>query len=60
MKRRSAQELVKHYPGVVTRRREIILALCRNCNLTGDNWQTYTIGKRIVELANTIIEETEQ
>lgn len=54
------ETLLIEYPGVVHRRSEIIKALCRGCNLGGDNWQTIVLGRRIVEVANTIIEETEQ
>ena len=60
MTKKTAEELVRTYPGVFERRREIILALCQcRVDLTlADNDPDF-YARFIVAVANRIIEETE-
>jgi hypothetical protein len=59
---RSATDLVTTEPGANLRRQAIILALCRGTS-AAMNVTTITpneVGARIVDIANAIIERTEQ
>lgn len=63
-KKRTAEELVNTYPGASDRRQQILLALCQGffgpANAVFNNRDAKGAGKRLVLVANTIIEETEQ
>jgi hypothetical protein len=57
----TAKNLCKTHPGASDRRKELIIALCKGCDLS--TFTVYTaseIGRFIVGVANTIIEEIEQ
>lgn len=66
MARKTAEELVKNLPGAFSRRQQLLITLCRRANLatypfpTTSKFDADEIGRRIVAVANKIIEETEQ
>lgn len=59
VRRWTAEDLVLTHAGVFDRRHQIILALCASA-LSRDDLDPRDAGKWIVDVANTIIEETEQ
>lgn len=62
MIRKSAKEIIRTSPGAFQRRNQYLLSLCRGAGVC--NWResdnATRLGKHIVHVANTIIEETEQ
>ena len=62
LKKKTAGELVKTHPGAFKRRAELILALCASgvASVSHYNANSKVYGKFIVEVANEIIELTEQ
>ena len=60
---KNAEELVKHHPGVFDRRQAIILSLCSAAKVGSTaitSMGARELGLEIVEIANTIVEQTEQ